>query len=63
MRKIHRSKTNKVIAGICGGLGETYSTDPKLVRIITVLLFFVLGIIPIVIVYIIAWAYSTSWHL
>jgi phage shock protein C len=55
MRKLYRSRTNKMIAGICGGLAETYSIDSTLVRLLTVLLCLVLGILPLVIVYIIAW--------
>lgn len=55
MGKLYRSQTNKMIAGICGGLAETYSTDSTLVRLLTVLLCLVTGILPVVIVYIIAW--------
>ncbi len=35
-RKLYRSSSNKVIAGICGGLGEHLDIDPTLVRLITV---------------------------
>ncbi len=39
LKNIYRSNTNKVIAGICGGLGEHFSIDPIIFRIIFVLLF------------------------
>lgn len=54
MAKLHRSKTNRWIKGVCGGLAETYSWDPTLVRLIYILLGLLLGILPFVIVYIIA---------
>jgi phage shock protein C len=40
-RPFNRSKNNKIIAGICGGLGEYFGIDPILVRVIflTLLLF------------------------
>lgn len=55
MKKLHRSQSNKVIAGVLGGLGETYEIDPKLVRLVTLLLCLLTAIIPFVIVYIVAW--------
>jgi phage shock protein PspC (stress-responsive transcriptional regulator) len=38
MKRLYRSQKNKVLAGICGGLGEYYNVDPVLVRIIAVFL-------------------------
>ena len=35
---LYRSSTNKVIFGVCGGLGEYFSIDPILFRIIFILL-------------------------
>lgn len=52
-KKLYRSKSNKVIAGVCGGIAEYFIVDPTIVRII----FVVLGLItaPVFIVaYIIA---------
>jgi phage shock protein C len=31
-RKFYRSKNNKIIAGVCGGLAEYYQMDSTLVR-------------------------------
>jgi len=31
-RKFYRSKDNKIIAGVCGGLAEHYQMDSTLVR-------------------------------
>ena len=54
MSNLHRSRTDKWITGVCGGLAETYSWDPKLVRIVYAVLCLVLGIIPLLVVYIVA---------
>lgn len=32
--RLYRSKSNKVIAGICGGLGEYFNIDPVIIRVI-----------------------------
>ncbi|WP_073587919.1 PspC domain-containing protein [Anaerocolumna xylanovorans] len=39
-KKLYRSKRNRMIAGVCGGLGEYLNVDPTLVRLIMVLLAF-----------------------
>jgi Putative stress-responsive transcriptional regulator len=33
-KKLLRSKTNRTICGVCGGLGEYIGVDPTVVRII-----------------------------
>lgn len=38
MERLHRSKRNKVILGVCGGLAEYFRVDPTLVRIICILI-------------------------
>ena len=52
-RKLHRSRTNSVIAGVCGGLGEYLNVDPTILRIVAVLLIFAKGIGALA--YLIAW--------
>ncbi len=37
-KKLYRSTKDKVLAGVCGGLGEYFDVDPTLVRLATVLL-------------------------
>ncbi len=44
MKRLYRSRKNKVLAGVCGGIAEYFNIDPVLVRVITVLLFFTGGI-------------------
>ena len=39
-KQLFRSRTNKTIAGVCGGLGEYLNMDPTIVRVLWVLLSF-----------------------
>ncbi|MDD4531522.1 MAG: PspC domain-containing protein [Candidatus Pacebacteria bacterium] len=38
IKKLYRSKTNRVIFGVCGGLGEYFEIDPLIVRILFIVL-------------------------
>lgn len=42
-KRLFRSNENKVVAGVCGGIGEYFDIDPVLIRVITVVLFFLNG--------------------
>ena len=55
IKKLHLSKTDKKIAGVCGGIGETFGIDSTIVRLIFIFLALVTAIIPSILVYIIAW--------
>lgn len=33
-KKLYKSNTNKMICGVCGGLGEFFGIDPTLIRLI-----------------------------
>lgn len=37
MKKLYRSRNNRWIAGVCGGLGEYLNIDPTIVRILWVI--------------------------
>jgi phage shock protein C len=37
-RKLYRSKTNRKLAGVCGGLAEYFNLDATLIRILFVVL-------------------------
>lgn len=43
-KKLYRSKTDRMMAGICGGIGGYFNIDPSFIRIACVLLFFAGGI-------------------
>ncbi|MCC2631205.1 MAG: PspC domain protein [Candidatus Paceibacter sp.] len=53
-KKLYRSKTNRVFAGVCGGVAEYLNIDPTILRVLWVLLVVFTGIFPGVLVYIIA---------
>lgn len=38
IKKLYRSKTNRIIFGVCGGLGEYFEIDPLIVRILFIVL-------------------------
>lgn len=37
-KRLFKSKTNRVIFGVCGGLGEYFNIDPTLIRLIMAIL-------------------------
>ncbi len=39
-KKLYRSRTDKVVSGVCGGLGKYLSIDPTLIRLLFALLVF-----------------------
>ena len=47
MKRLHRSSNHRMIAGVCGGIGEYFNIDPTLVRLAFVALavFFGSGIL------------------
>ena len=53
-KRLYKSNKNKVIFGICGGLGEYFDIDPVFIRLIFVFLLIVTGFIPGIIFYLIA---------
>ncbi|WP_157950219.1 PspC domain-containing protein [Vallitalea okinawensis] len=42
--KLYKSRNNKIMFGVCGGLGEYLGVDPSIIRIIFVLASFLDGI-------------------
>jgi phage shock protein C len=37
-RKLYRSRTNRMLAGVCGGLAQYFNTDATLIRVLFVAL-------------------------
>lgn len=54
VKNLYRSDTNKVFAGICGGLGDYWKIDPAVLRLLWILLTVFTGFAPGVIAYILA---------
>jgi phage shock protein C len=43
MKRLFRSKKEKMISGLCGGIAEYFDIDPSIVRILWLLLLFGAG--------------------
>jgi len=52
-KKLYRSGENKVLGGVCGGMGEYFDIDPVLIRLAWIIAIFVFG--TGVLAYLIAW--------
>ena len=52
-KKLYRSKKDRKIAGVCGGIAEYFDIDPIIIRLLTLIL--VLSVGAGLIAYIIAW--------
>jgi len=39
-KELKRSTSNRMIAGVCAGLGDYFGIDPTIVRLLTLLAFF-----------------------
>jgi phage shock protein C len=55
VREFYRSRRNRWIAGVCGGLGEYFEIDPDLVRFLVVVVGLFTGLFPLVLTYLLAW--------
>ena len=53
-KKFYRSNTDKMFAGICGGLGEYFDIDAVLLRLLWLLVVIFTGFVPGVVAYIFA---------
>ena len=54
MKHLYKSDTNKVLAGVLGGLGEYFDIDPVVLRLGFVFLLLATAIVPGVVAYIAA---------
>ena len=55
MNRLYRSVKDRKIAGICGGLGDFFSIDPTLIRLVVVFLSLATGLFPGIFTYVVAW--------
>lgn len=53
-KKLYRSTDKKILAGVLAGIAEYFNYDPTLVRLLFVLLVILTGIVPGILVYILA---------
>ncbi len=53
MKKLYRSKTEKMLSGVCGGIAGYFNIDPTIVRLIWALVSLISASIPGILIYII----------
>ncbi len=53
-KRLYRSAENKVLAGVCGGIGEYFDVDPVLIRLLYLMLTVFTGVVPGIVGYILA---------
>jgi phage shock protein C len=52
-KRLYRSRNDRMLAGVCGGIADYFGVDSNLVRILTVVSLLLPG--PQVLAYLIAW--------
>jgi phage shock protein PspC (stress-responsive transcriptional regulator) len=52
-RRLVRSSNDRMLAGVCGGIGKYLDMDPTLVRVLYAVLAFFTGIVPGLVVYVV----------
>ena len=53
--KLHRSSSNRIIAGVCGGIAQWLGWNPTTVRVLYVIVSILSVAFPGILVYIILW--------
>jgi phage shock protein PspC (stress-responsive transcriptional regulator) len=53
--KLHRSSSNRIIAGVCGGIAEWLGWSPTTVRVLYVVVSILSVAFPGILVYLILW--------
>ncbi len=54
-RKLYLSRTDRKLAGVCGGIAEYLGVDSTVVRLVTVILAIATAVVPVIIAYFLAW--------
>lgn len=54
-KRLYRNEKSGKVGGVCQGLAEYFGIDPTMVRVAFLLLLFLPGQFPIVLIYIILW--------
>ena len=54
-KKLYRSRNDRWIAGVCGGIGEYLEIDPNVIRVIWTIVTALTGFLPGIAIYILLW--------
>ncbi len=60
VRQLCRPENNRIIGGVCGGIGEYFAIDPIFIRLVFLFLFFYSG--SGILIYLILWLILPSEH-
>jgi len=60
---LHRSRTDRIIAGVCGGLARWLGWSPTVVRILYVALSILSAAFPGILIYLLLWIVMPQDHL
>jgi phage shock protein C len=61
-KRLYRSVSQKMLAGVCGGLAEYFDIDVSIVRLMVVGAALVTAVLPLFFFYIIAWIVVPQEH-
>lgn len=53
-KRLYRSRENRIVAGVFGGLGEYFDRDPTLLRLLGVIFLILTGLFPGALIYLVA---------
>ena len=53
-RRLYRSSTNRVFAGVCAGIADHFGADPTMVRLLTVVIAVFTALVPMIVLYLVA---------
>ena len=51
VKKLYRSKENRIIAGVLGGIAEYLNVDPVAVRVLYIIFLCMTGVFPLILAY------------
>jgi phage shock protein C len=51
MKRLFRSRENRMLLGVLGGIGEYFSVDPTIVRVIYLIIMFATAFFPLALLY------------
>jgi phage shock protein C len=54
-KRLMRSKTNRMVAGICGGIGEYFGIDANIIRVVWIVITALSGFLPGILAYVLVW--------
>lgn len=54
MKKLYKSKNDRILSGVLGGIGEFYDLDPTLIRLGYMVFVIMTAVVPGIIAYVIA---------